>query len=275
MKVIEQHACFGGWQYVYEHEAKTVACTMRLGVYVPPHEKDEKLPVLYWLSGLTCNEQNFITKANAQAYASQHKIILVAPDTSPRGEQVADAPEYDLGQGAGFYINATQAPWNTHYQMYDYVVSELPQLIDQNFPTSGKKSIFGHSMGGHGALTIGLREQAQYQSISAFAPIVAPSYVAWGQKAFTAYFGDDQTVWSDYDAVELIKVKALTIPILIDQGTEDPFLKEQLKPELLAEVCKDQAALISLNMRDGYDHSYYFIMSFMQQHIAFHAQYLK
>ena len=264
MKQIEKHASFGGWQYVYEHDASTVNCSMKFAVYMPPCEPNEKLPVLYWLSGLTCSEQNFISKSGFQKYAAQHKVIVVAPDTSPRGEQVSDADQYDLGQGAGFYINATQTPWNKHYQMYDYIVSELPELIDQHFPTNGKKSIFGHSMGGHGALVIGLRESAQYQSISAFAPIVAPSQVPWGQQAFNAYLGQNQEQWEQYDASKLLKSDHL--PILIDQGLADPFLKEQLKPELLG---------IDVNYHEEYDHSYYFIASFIEKHIAFHAQYLK
>lgn len=275
MERLERHASFGGWQDVYKHESDVLKCSMNFSIYIPPHEQDEKLPVIYWLSGLTCNEQNFITKAGAQKYAATYKVILVAPDTSPRGEGVANDDAYDLGQGAGFYVNATQTPWAEHYQMYDYIVDELRNLIDQNFPTNKVQSIMGHSAGGHGALTIGLKNPNIYKSISAFSPIVAPSQVPWGQKAFTAYLGTDQTLWQQYDTVALIKANAVQLPILIDQGSEDAFLQEQLKPELLLNACKDQNYPITLNMREGYDHSYYFIASFIEQHIQFHSAFIK
>ncbi|USE83848.1 S-formylglutathione hydrolase [Acinetobacter tibetensis] len=270
MERLERHASFGGWQEVYKHESEVLKCSMNFSIYIPPHDNNEKLPVIYWLSGLTCNEQNFITKAGAQKYASEHKVIIVAPDTSPRGEFVPDDESYDLGQGAGFYLNATQEPWSKNYRMYDYIVDELRTLIDQNFPTNKVQSIMGHSAGGHGALVIGLRNPEIYKSISAFSPIVAPSQVPWGQKAFTAYLGTDQTLWSDYDAVELIKSSSVKMPILVDQGSDDSFLKEQLKPEILADVCKEKDYPVTLNMRDGYDHSYYFIASFIEKHIKFH-----
>ncbi|NNP71876.1 S-formylglutathione hydrolase [Acinetobacter defluvii] len=275
MERLERHASFGGWQDVYKHESDVLKCSMNFSIYIPSHEQDEKLPVIYWLSGLTCNEQNFITKAGAQKYAATHKVILVAPDTSPRGEGVANDDAYDLGQGAGFYVNATQTPWAEHYQMYDYIVDELRNLIDQNFPTNKVQSIMGHSAGGHGALTIGLKNPNIYKSISAFSPIVAPSQVPWGQKAFTAYLGTDQTLWQQYDTVALIKANAVQLPILIDLGSEDAFLQEQLKPELLLNACKDQNYPITLNMREGYDHSYYFIASFIEQHIQFHSAFIK
>ncbi|MFW1857876.1 S-formylglutathione hydrolase [Acinetobacter defluvii] len=275
MERLERHASFGGWQDVYKHESDVLKCSMNFSIYIPSHEQDEKLPVIYWLSGLTCNEQNFITKAGAQKYAATHKVILVAPDTSPRGEGVANDDAYDLGQGAGFYVNATQTPWAEHYQMYDYIVDELRNLIDQNFPTNKVQSIMGHSAGGHGALTIGLKNPNIYKSISAFSPIVAPSQVPWGQKAFTAYLGTDQTLWQQYDTVALIKANAVQLPILIDQGSEDAFLQEQLKPELLLNACKDQNYPITLNTREGYDHSYYFIASFIEQHIQFHSAFIK
>jgi len=248
---------------------------MNFSIYIPSHDENEKLPVIYWLSGLTCNEQNFITKAGAQKYAAEHKVIIVAPDTSPRGESIPDDDAYDLGQGAGFYLNATQQPWSENYKMYDYILNELRTLIDNSFPTNKVQSIMGHSAGGHGALVIGLRNPEIYNSISAFSPIVAPSQVPWGQKAFTTYLGTDQALWSDYDAVELIKSSSVKMPILIDQGTEDSFLQEQLKPELLAEICRDKEYLISLNMRNGYDHSYYFIASFIEKHIKFHLSNLE
>lgn len=274
MERLERHAVFAGWQEVYKHQATTLKCAMNFSIYIPPHATGEKLPVLYWLSGLTCNEQNFITKAGAQKYAAQHKIILVAPDSSPRGEGVADDAAYDLGQGAGFYLNATEAPWAEHYQMYDYIVDELPALIDANFPSNGQQSIMGHSMGGHGALLIGLRNPERYQSISAFAPIVAPTQVPWGKKAFTAYLGTDETLWKAYDAVELVQASQVQLPILIDQGGADNFLAEQLKPELFVQACNNRDYPLTLNIQEGYDHSYYFIASFIEQHIHFHANFL-
>lgn len=270
MEKREQHACFSGTQYVYQHQSALLACAMTFSIFIPEHAIDEKLPVIYWLSGLTCNEQNFINKAGAQKYAAQHRVILVAPDTSPRGEGIADDAAYDLGQGAGFYVNATQAPWSAHYRMYDYIVHELRELIDREFPTNRVQSIMGHSMGGHGALVIGLRNPEIYKSISAFAPIVAPSQVPWGQKAFQAYLGNDQQTWQQYDAVELIQHSQVQLPILIDQGTDDSFLDEQLKPELFEHACRDKGYPITLNMREGYDHSYYFIASFIEAHIQFH-----
>lgn len=270
MERLERHASFGGWQEVYKHESEVLNCSMNFSIYLPPHDENEKLPVIYWLSGLTCNEQNFITKAGAQKYAAEHKVIIVAPDTSPRGESIPDDGAYDLGQGAGFYVNATQEPWSKNYRMYDYIVDELRALIDQNFPTNKVQSIMGHSAGGHGALVIGLRNPEIYKSISAFSPIVAPSQVPWGQKAFTAYLGTDQTLWANYDAVELIKSSSVKMPILVDQGSEDSFLKEQLKTELLENTCREKEYPISLNMREGYDHSYYFIASFIEEHIKFH-----
>lgn len=275
MEIIEKHASFGGWQEVYKHQSEVLKCFMNFAIYIPPHEKDETLPVIYWLSGLTCNEQNFITKAGAQKYASEHKVIIVAPDTSPRGEGIPDDDAYDVGQGAGFYVNATQKPWSENYRMYDYIVDELRAVVDQNFPTNKVQSIMGHSAGGHGALLIGLRNPHIYKSISAFSPIVAPSQVPWGQKAFRVYLGNDHSFWNQYDAVELIKSSSVKVPILVDQGTEDSFLQEQLKPELLVNMCRDKEYPITLNMRKGYDHSYYFIASFIEEHIVFHINRLK
>lgn len=275
MERIERHACFGGWQDVYQHQSEVLGCTMKFAAYLPPQAEKNHCPVIYWLSGLTCNEQNFITKAGAQQFAAQHGIILIVPDTSPRGEQVADDEAYDLGQGAGFYLNATQAPWNRHYHMYDYIVSELPSLVEANLPASNKRAISGHSMGGHGALMIGLRNAARYCSLSAFAPIVAPSQVPWGQKAFSAYLGEETATWQEYDSVHLLDNATAIPPILVDVGTGDAFYHDQLKPELLSDVCDKQQHNYSLNLRDGYDHSYYFISSFIGEHIAFHAQHLK
>ena len=272
---LERHASFGGWQEVYQHQSEALQCAMNFSIYIPAHSEHEKLPVIYWLSGLTCNEQNFITKAGAQKYAAEHQVIIVAPDTSPRGEAVPNDQAYDLGQGAGFYVNATQAPWSTNFKMYDYIVDELRNLIDTHFPTNKIQSIMGHSAGGHGALVIGLRNPDLYQSISAFSPIVAPSQVPWGRKAFTAYLGADEALWQEYDAVALIQSSRAKQPILVDQGTEDSFLKEQLKPELLSEACRNMQYPLKLNMREGYDHSYYFIASFIQEHIAFHTVQLR
>ena len=271
MERIEHRACFGGWQDVYRHASETLGCDMNFGVYLPPQAMSQKLPVLYWLSGLTCTEQNFISKAGAQRYAAEHGIILVAPDTSPRGEDAADAEGYDLGKGAGFYVNATQSPWSAHYRMYDYVVSELPALIEANFPATAARAISGHSMGGHGALVVALKNPGRYRSVSAFSPIVAPSQVPWGEKAFTAYLGDDRQAWKAWDATELVVGAQERLPLLIDQGDADEFLAGQLKPELLREACAAVGHPLQLRMQPGYDHSYYFISSFIGEHIAHHA----
>ncbi len=262
---IEHRACFGGWQEVYRHHSDVLDCEMHFAVYLPPQAAHERRPVLYWLSGLTCNEQNFITKAGAQRYAAEHGVIIVAPDTSPRGEGVADADGYDLGKGAGFYINATQAPWSAHYRMYDHVVNELPALVEANFPATDARGISGHSMGGHGALTIALKNPGRYRSVSAFSPIVAPSRVPWGEKAFSAYLGDDREAWKRHDAVELVKSlpPGDRLPLLVDQGDADEFLATQLKPELLRDACESTGHPLALRMRPGYDHSYYFIASFI------------
>lgn len=275
MERIEHHAAFGGSQDVYSHRSQVLACDMRLAVYIPPHEKGESLPVIYWLSGLTCTEQNFITKAGAQRYAAEHGVVIVVPDTSPRGEDVADDEAYDLGQGAGFYLNATEAPWSTHYRMYDYVVDELPALMAANFPVSEKRSIMGHSMGGHGALVIALRNAGRYAAVSAFSPIVAPCQVPWGRKAFSAYLGEDTTTWKQYDATALLGTATERLPILIDQGEADNFLAEQLRPELFTEQAKRLGHPIELRLHPGYDHSYYFIASFIDEHIARHAAALR
>ena len=231
--------------------------------------------MLYWLSGLTCTEQNFITKAGAQQFAAQHQLILVAPDTSPRGEGVANDDAYDLGQGAGFYLNATQAPWAPHFRMEDYVVHELPALIEQHFPATDARGIFGHSMGGHGALTLALRHPGRYQSVSAFSPIVAPSQVPWGQKALKAYRGDDPAAWKQHDTVALIAGATERLPLLVDQGDADEFLAEHLRPELLQAACDKAGHPLTLRMQPGYDHSYYFIASFMADHLAHHARALR
>lgn len=273
---IEHRACFGGWQDVYRHGSDVLGCEMNVAVYLPPQaESGAKLPVLYWLSGLTCTEQNFITKAGAQRYAAEHGLILVAPDTSPRGEDVADTDGYDLGKGAGFYVDAEALPWARHYRMHDYVANELPALIEASFPASDARSICGHSMGGHGALTIALKHPGRYRSVSAFAPIVAPSQVPWGEKAFTAYLGPDREAWKAWDATVLVRTAAEKLPILIDQGQADEFLDSQLKPWLLEEAAQAAGHPLVLRMQPGHDHSYYFIASFIGEHIAHHAAALK
>ncbi len=266
---------FGGWHKQYSHQSKTLNCKMRFAIYLPPQvSSGEKVPVLYWLSGLTCSDENFMQKAGAFRMAAELGMAIVAPDTSPRGEGVADDEGYDLGQGAGFYVNATQAPWNRHFQMYDYVVNELPEIIEASFPVSLKRAISGHSMGGHGALSIALQNPKRYSSVSAFSPICNPIQAPWGKKAFTAYLGKDQAAWQNYDASELMKRAKTFVPAKVDQGGADDFLVEQLKPETLGAAAKVNDYPLELAIHEGYDHSYYFISSFIEQHISFHAQHL-
>jgi S-formylglutathione hydrolase len=274
---LSQAKVFGGWHKQYRHHSATLNCQMRFAVYLPPQATpDQPVPVLYWLSGLTCTDENFMQKAAAFQQAAQLGIAIVAPDTSPRGDGVADDPQgaYDLGLGAGFYLNASQPPWNQHYRMYDYVVQELPQLIESFFPVNSKRAIAGHSMGGHGALTIGIKNPERYTSISAFAPICHPTQCPWGKKAFQAYLGDNQQDWFNYDAVELLKQYGYDKPILVDQGEADNFLAEQLMPETLEKVAQENNVDLTLNYHPGYDHSYFFIQSFIEQHLQFHARYL-
>lgn len=279
MQRVEQHASFGGSQEVWQHTSATLGCEMKFAVYLPPAAlRGQACPVLYWLSGLTCTEQNFITKAGFQQHAAEHGLIVVAPDTSPRGEGVANDAGYDLGQGAGFYVNATQAPWAAHYRMQDYVSQELPTLVEQHFAVTQQRGIFGHSMGGHGALVTALRHPGRYRSVSAFSPIVAPSQVPWGQKALGAYLGPDPATWAEWDAVALISSLpqgAERLPLLVDQGEADEFLAGQLRPELLAAACEQAGHPLTLRRHAGYDHSYYFIASFVGEHVAHHAQALK
>lgn len=279
MKQIDAHKSFGGQQLRFCHRSNTLNCDMNFSIYLPPQAEQGSVPALYWLSGLTCTDENFVTKAGVQQFAAEYGLAIISPDTSPRGEGVPDDPEgaYDVGLGAGFYVNATQSPWAQHYHMYDYVVKELPELINQNFPIDGKRiAISGHSMGGHGALTIALKHPGQYQSVSAFSPICAPLNCPWGQKAFKLYLGDDQATWQQYDTVTLVKQHspAQQLPILIDQGTQDNFLQEQLKTELLEASCQTANYPMTIRMQPGYDHSYYFIASFIGEHIRFHAQHL-
>ena len=267
---------FGGWHKQYSHHSSVLNCKMRFAIYLPPQASNgEKVPVLYWLSGLTCSDENFMQKAGGHALAAKLGVAIVAPDTSPRGDDVANDDGYDLGQGAGFYVNATQAPWNRHYHMYDYVVNELPQLIEATFPVSDKRSIAGHSMGGHGALMIALRNPDRYCSVSAFSPISNPINSPWGEKAFNAYLGDDKATWRDYDASELMKQATDFVPAKVDQGGADDFLVKQLKPETLEAAAKVTGYPLTLNVHEGYDHSYYFIASFIDDHLAFHAKHLQ
>jgi S-formylglutathione hydrolase len=275
MQQLEAHKLHGGDLQVWQHDSAATSTPMKFAIYLPPKANTgEKLPVLYWLSGLTCTEQNFIQKSGFAEFASHYNVIVVAPDTSPRGDDVANADRYDLGQGAGFYVNATQAPWSAHYQMYDYIVEELPALIEANFPANDQRSIFGHSMGGHGALMIALRNPERYASASAFSPIVAPSQVPWGQQAFSAYLGDDKDTWQLYDTVNLVNQSQgkRQLPILIDQGLADEFLVEQLQPELLEQAAAQANYPMTLRRQAGYDHSYYFIASFIGEHITHHAK---
>ncbi len=272
---LEMVACyrsFGGWHKRYRHRAQSTGTSMTFAIYLPPQTAHGiRVPVVYWLSGLTCTDDNFSTKAGAQRVAAELGIALVMPDTSPRGEGVADADGYDLGQGAGFYVNATQAPWLPHFRMYDYVASELPALIETNFPVTGQRAISGHSMGGHGALMVALREAGRYSSATAFSPIVNPSQVPWGRNAFSHYLGDDPAQWAEYDTSLLMQQAGTTIPMLIDQGDKDEFLAVQLQPEVLQEIARQRDWPLTLRIQPGYDHSYYFVASFIEDHLRFHA----
>lgn len=269
--------CFDGWQLRIQHESSALNCPMDYSVYLPPAADKGPVPAVYWLSGLTCTDENFVQKAGAQRYAAELGVALVAPDTSPRGEQVPDDPEaaWDFGLGAGFYVNATAAPWSSHYRMYDYVVEELPGLIASHFPMiSSRRAIMGHSMGGHGALMIALRNAQHYSSVSAFAPIVAPTQCPWGHKALGNYLGNDRDEWKNWDSVELIARATESLPMKVSQGADDSFLSEQLKPELLIAACEQASYPLDYELCSGYDHSYFFIASFIQAHLRFHAQHL-
>ncbi|MFT5111755.1 MAG: S-formylglutathione hydrolase [Parasphingorhabdus sp.] len=277
MEIVNEQVCFGGTQGVYRHDSEQTGTGMQFAVYTPPAAKQGPVPVLWYLSGLTCTEENFTVKAGAQRYAAKHGLILVAPDTSPRGSNIEGEDEsYDFGSGAGFYVDATQSPWSTNYRMYSYVVNELPELVFNEFPGNpDRQGITGHSMGGHGALTIGLRNTDQYRSISAFSPICAPTQCPWGQKALGGYLGDDQKNWRNHDATALVGTgNTIASTILIDQGDADNFLVNELKPELFETACKDAGQSLELRMQPGYDHSYYFIASFIGDHIAHHASLL-
>ena len=271
---VSRNKCFGGVQGVYSHDSRETACVMRFGVFLPPQADSGKVPVLYWLSGLTCSEENFIVKAGAQRVAAELGLAIVVPDTSPRGLQIpGEDASYDFGTGAGFYVDATQVPWSAGYRMYSYVTRELPELIAAAFPVEpARAGIFGHSMGGHGALTIALKNPGYYKSVSAFAPICSPLRCPWGEKALAGYLGSDRASWRDSDATALIEDRGWRGPaLLIDQGASDQFLQSQLKPELLAQACAQAGVALKLRMQEGYDHSYFFIATFIEDHLRFHA----
>ena len=275
LETISANHAFGGVQGVYRHASAATGTDMTFSVYVPPHDEGARLPVVWYLSGLTCSHANVTEKGEYRAACAKLGLIFVAPDTSPRGPGVPDDPAgaYDFGLGAGFYVDATEAPYAEHYRMRSYITEELPVLVREVFPVdSSRQSIMGHSMGGHGALTIGLTYPDRYKAVSAFAPIVAPSQVPWGQKALTGYMGDDREVWRKHDAVALIEDGARIPALLVDQGEADTFLAEQLMPELLAAACKDAGIDLTLRLQPGYDHSYYFISTFMTDHLEWHAQ---
>ena len=273
MEIVNEQRCFGGVQGVYRHDSSETGTQMQFSVFRPGTQADKPLPVLWYLSGLTCTEENFTVKAGAQQFAARHDLILVAPDTSPRGAEIeGEDDDYDFGSGAGFYVDATRSPWDKNYRMYSYITKELPALVFEHFPgDSESQGITGHSMGGHGALTIGLKNPDIYKSISAFAPICSPIHCAWGQKALSGYLGDNQDDWQDYDAVSLLEQGKRSGEILVDQGGADDFLENQLQPELLKEACSRLDQPLNLRIQLGYDHSYYFIASYIEDHIKFHA----
>lgn len=278
IQLVGEHACFGGMQQFYKHDSRETRGSMKFSVYQPPQAKAGKVPVLYYLSGLTCTDETFPTKAHAQALAAELGLMLIAPDTSPREPRIpGDADKWDFGQGAGFYVDATQAPWAENYRMYSYITKELPAVVEANLPSmTGATGIFGHSMGGHGALTLALRNPSLYKSVSAFAPITAPMQCPWGQKAFSNYLGADQETWRQYDASELVAKKAFPTHILIDQGTADQFYKEQqLLPEKFSAAAAKSGQKLTLRMQEGYDHGYYFIQTFMADHLHHHAKVLR
>jgi len=277
LETVAENKCFGGWHKRIRHHSTSLDCDMVFAIYLPPQAEKARVPVLYWLSGLTCTDENFMQKAGALGVAAELGIAIVAPDTSPRGPDVPGDPEggWDFGHGAGFYLNATRAPYDRNYHMHDYVVRELPDFVEANFSVSDRRAISGHSMGGHGALVAALRNPGRYRSVSAFAPIVNPIESPWGKKAFTGYLGEDRDTWKAWDACELIATADERLPLLVDQGTSDNFLKEQLKPERLQAACDAARHPLTLRMQEGYDHSYYFIASFIEEHLRHHAKALQ
>ena len=271
METVAENKAFGGVQGVYRHASSATGCDMTFGLFLPEEAKDGPVPVLWYLSGLTCTHENAMTKAGAQGWAAEQGIALVFPDTSPRGEGIADDDAYDLGQGAGFYVNATQNPWAPHFNMWDYVAEELPALLGENFAVDlDRQGITGHSMGGHGALTLAMNLPGRYKSVSAFAPISNPTASDWGRKQLSAYLGDDESAWAKHDSTLLMREKGFDGPILIDTGTSDQFL-DLLKPEALAHAIAERRQQATLRMQPGYDHSYFFVSTFMEEHVAFHA----
>lgn len=277
MEKISEVKCFEGRQLRYLHTSDTLHCDMHFSIFLPPGaSKNSPVPIIYWLSGLTCTDENFVQKAGAQAYAAKHNVAIVTPDTSPRGESVPDDEDasWDFGLGAGFYVDAQKKPWSQHYNMYSYIVSELPILIESEFPVTSKKSIMGHSMGGHGALTIALKNPNTYSCVTAFSPICAPSECPWGKKALTHYLGGDENLWEEYDACRLIAKGKHKIPLWVEQGGGDNFLAEQLLPHKLQQACKAHNHPLHYELREGYDHSYFFIASFIEKHIKHHASIL-
>ena len=277
LALVSEHGCFGGVQRFYKHDSREIRGPMKFSAFLPPQARNGKVPVLYYLSGLTCTEETFPVKAHAQQAAAELGLMLIAPDTSPREPRLpGDADSWDFGYSAGFYVDATLSPWSQYYRMYSYVTRELPEVIAANLPAEGEATgIFGHSMGGHGALVCALRNSDRYKSVSAFAPIAAPMQSPWGKKAFTNYLGEDTRSWSDYDASELVARKPFPGPILIDQGTADQFLVEQLKPERFSAAAAKSGQTLNLRMQAGYDHGYYFIQTFMADHLRHHAMQLK
>lgn len=277
MQILEDIRCFDGRQLRVQHSSDVCQCDMVFSIFLPPQAVTQKVPVVWWLSGLTCTDQNFVTKAGAQRIASQLGVAVIAPDTSPRGDGVPGDPagSWDFGLGAGFYVNATQAPFNRNFHMYDYVQKELPTLVGNEFALDmGRQSIMGHSMGGHGALTLALNHPQQYRSVSAFSPICAPSQCGWGRKALSGYLGTDRSAWRKHDTVALLQDRGFDKPILVEQGLADKFLQEQLKPDLLKAACEQAGVTLTLNLREGYDHSYYFIATFIESHLRYHAMQL-
>ena len=274
-ETVSQARCFGGTQFVYRHASQETGTSMRFAAYVPPQAAKGKVPVVWFLSGLTCTEENFTVKAGAQRMASELGLLLIAPDTSPRGEGVPDDPEgaYDFGLGAGFYVDATQEPWAQHYRMRSYIEYELPALIAEHLPADmERQGITGHSMGGHGALTMALRNPGRFKAVSAFAPIASPMNCPWGEKALSNYLGTDRSAWREYDACALIESGARVPDLLVDQGTADGFLDNQLKPQLLEEACAKAGQPLTLRRQEGYDHSYFFIATFIEDHLLWHAE---
>lgn len=276
LELLSSNKCFDGWLKRYKHQSESTGTEMIFAIYLPPQAQTESVPVLYWLSGLTCTDENFTQKAGAQRIAAELGVAIVCPDTSPRGLDLpGEHDSYDFGSGAGFYVNATEEPWSRNYRMYDYVVKELPELIERQFPVTDRRSIAGHSMGGHGALICALKNPGRYQSVSAFSPITNPVNCPWGEKAFSGYLGEDRESWKQWDACELIATASERLPLLVDQGEADGFLSEQLKPEALEEACEKAGHPLTLRRQPGYDHSYFFIASFIEDHLRHHADALK